>query len=938
MKMLKKLAVLLLAIACGLTMFTACKGEKLDRPTGISIDDSYRVTWNTVSKAKSYVIDIKNANSGESEDESLSTTSYSLAPLKEGDYEIRIMALGADGAASDWSATVYFQREKETGCIYSSIGKSGYELTRAGASSGQLELGDTYRGKPIIRIAARAFKGSSQIESIEIGKYVESIGDDAFFNCKRLTSVTLPDSLTSIGTAAFQGCSLLEKVTIPENVTAISDYTFAYCRGLKKVEFNDKLTSIGSMAFFSCSALKEVEIPDSVATIAEAAFQANSELTSVEFGASLETIGEGAFSSNNKMTTLIFVNDSPLKTIGESAFYSCSELTTVTLPENVEEIGASAFAYCSKLEEINIPNSVMNLGSYAFSATKFYIDAVNAGEEFIYADDWLIGCLEETKKTIEEINDDTFDRDVKGIADAVFAGSPNLSVLTIPDSVRVLGKHSFYFCPNLSIVEINSSNTQLVSVGRYAFMGCSSLTQLNFGGDNSVLKTIDSYAFYGCTLLDNNAYYSIIPASVTTIGTFAFRNTGLWNKMKDGIVYAGNWVVGYDIDSLINNRPLSPTVVLDSSTVGISNYAFYGYEPLQAIEGLENVRNIGYGAFYACTRLATISLPRRLTKIEDFTFYGCRSLFQLGGGKDCMPAGVKEIGKGAFYGCSLLNFMDLSNGKVEKIGDRAFYGCTNMQTIDLGDDLTEIGERAFYQCSSLKEVIIPDGVTTIKNRTFYKCENLKSLTMGQKVETIDDYAFYSCSSLDKIELPDSVKSIGDKAFYNCKNVTVVRLGAEVETIGDYAFFNLSNVTRLTIPTSVKSIGKYAFKGWKGLNSLVLDSTVNEIDVNAFYGIDCTIYTDAEKSIGWNARWNSSQRPVVWGCTLSEDGSYVESVTMNENSISYANAKGGITAPERMGYEFVGWATSSGATTAEYTAAALSKVPYGTTVYAVWKPL
>ena len=110
----------------------------------------------------------------------------------------------------------------------------------------------------------------------------------------------------------------------------------------------------------------------------------------------------------------------------------------------------------------------------------------------------------------------------------------------------------------------------------------------------------------------------------------------------------------------------------------------------------------------------------------------------------------------------------------------------------------------------------------------------------------------------------------------------------VTSIGGSAF-NEHSVTSVVIPTSVTSIGESAFSGCRNLINVVIPSSVTSIEANAFYGCyrltsviiplsvisvgqdvfaNCsrlTIYCGEEgHPIGWNADWNPSNRPVVWG--------------------------------------------------------------------------
>jgi uncharacterized repeat protein (TIGR02543 family) len=129
----------------------------------------------------------------------------------------------------------------------------------------------------------------------------------------------------------------------------------------------------------------------------------------------------------------------------------------------------------------------------------------------------------------------------------------------------------------------------------------------------------------------------------------------------------------------------------------------------------------------------------------------------------------------------------------------------------------------------------------------------------------------------------------------------------------------------------------AFYFCRGLTSITIHSNVTSIGSNAFQ--DCsklTIYVEASsKPSGWDIEWNDSNRPVVWGCTLSADKSYVVSFTKTASSISNPTAENGIFAPYREGYTFGGWATTSGGTTAAYTAANVNSATDGITLYAIW---
>jgi uncharacterized repeat protein (TIGR02543 family) len=167
-------------------------------------------------------------------------------------------------------------------------------------------------------------------------------------------------------------------------------------------------------------------------------------------------------------------------------------------------------------------------------------------------------------------------------------------------------------------------------------------------------------------------------------------------------------------------------------------------------------------------------------------------------------------------------------------------------------------------------------------------------------------------------------------------LTDVYLGKSLTSIGDYAFRGCESLEQLPIPSTVLSIGEFALRANLGATAEIIPDSVIEIGQHAMYGNSrATIYCEAEKDLsGWHGRWNSSFRPVIYGCTLSEDKTYVESFVKNENSIANFDAVNGISAPVRAGYVFKGWATEQGGGVA-YSAAEIMNAPNGTTLYALW---
>lgn len=973
----------------------------LDKPYGLSIDEYNKLSWVSVDDARSYIVSITDTN-GVTREESARRANYSLTYLEVGDYDIKIKAIG-DGknkGNSVWSETYYFHRDFETGCLYTLINNdSEYEIKGVGSAVGEIEIESTYRGKPVTSVGDSAFRGSRSVENLVLGKNINRIGEFAFYNCLNMVDIDIPDIVGYIGKSAFQSCSSLATVTLPKSLKTINDFAFAYCRSLTGIDLSG-VESIGNSAFANCDKLAQLDIPESVTFLGESAFSNATSLQSVTFNSGLEKLGNNSFGGCAQLAQVNFSQDGSLKEIGQYTFSECKALTEVVLPDGLETVGYASFNASDSLNSVAIPASVTRVGGYAFHGTKIYNDSIAKGDAFVYVDNWLVqiargnkesdcpnvrmtGIISDTSGEDERIPDFNssvvggyqarFKPGVVGIADSAFNGCSALIFAEIPVSVKYIGNYAFMACENLYRINTLSG---LKRIGVQAFNDCKKLLQLNL---SEGLETIGQDAFRGCTTLVNPDNRNIIPQSVMQIEPDAFYDTGLWNSPdKYGVIYAGNWIVGYTGEEyeIVIGNPYYPDKT-DDSSVNIADYAFFNIEyryymlylenpeafkdlpevpglptvGLKTIDGLEYTRNIGEGAFYGCNLLTTAYVGSNVRVIKDYTFYGCESLLKVN-----IPYMLESIGTSAFYKCK--NLKNVVNGEAEAafpdfeglnlygcrvtdIGDYAFYG-TAIRDVNLGNRMVNIGEVAFYNCPNLTDVELPDTVKEIKYATFARCNALQSVKLGANIQSINNYSFYGCTKLTGLDIPDSVKTIGDYAFYD-SGLQSVNFGNGLNKIGAYAFAS-TKLQSLTLFGNMQVIGEYAFRDCNELQTVTLPDSLEQVGLHTFYGCnDATVYMQpCGKPDGWAAMWNSSYRPEVWGCELSEDGAYVVSVTISENTLknaSYIDSyKVLIKAPARAGYAFLGWSGQANATQAEYTADEITKVPTGTKLYSMWAKL
>ncbi len=930
---MKKLNATIAAILLLFITFaaSACGKETLAVPVNFYLDEEDNLNWSSVEGARSYELEITDIT-GAVISRSARRPTYNLFSLAEGDYDIRVRAVSSRDSASEWSEAVAFHKIADNGYTYRAIDDgTAWALTSARASVGDVVIEDLYRGKPVTEIGDGAFRNNQQVTSVTLGEKVNALGTRVFYNCAALKTVTLPDTIASIGESCFYGCTVLEKADLPAAITAIPNYTYAYCSALSSVTILETVKSIGDSAFYYCVALKEAAIPDSVETIGEYAFSHADALSSVTLGKGLKSAGDYAFLLDKSLTSVTFAEEYEELTLGTGVFSDCTALTECVLPEGTANVPDSCFDGDGRLKTVTIPESVKRVGVNAFRDTPI----LSEQEGIAYVGNWLVYVPEEVKNGLTALAASDFHENIVGIADNSFQsgtttagtayGCTELLTVEFPSSLKYIGEYAFNRCPKLWKVEMER-NSLLETVGRSAFRNCGFLSNVSF--DNCVgLKSIETYAFSKCPSLNNRSNGAkLIPDTVTHIGQNAFLDTGLYTVSDAyGVIYAANWVVGYDTERNI------AAVVLKDDVIGIADYAFSESETLMSVEGLSRVRYIGEGAFMDCRALTEVRLNNNLTEIPPFAFFQCVQLTGVG----TFPVTLRSIGLGAFFQCDKLTQIDLSGcPRLESVGELAFYSCESVERLVLNEGLKTIGAMAFYH-NSAEELVIPSSVTSIGDRAFMLSLALQSVTFNEGLEELGAYAFRYAQTLTELNLPDSLKKIGKGAFLQCAAVEKINFGGGLEEIGDYAFGLLSKLKEVTLPAGLRSVGEFAFL-YCGLDSVVLPESIEKMGRYAFYGcVGLTVYAPFETAPdGWSARWNASFRPVVWGTAVSEEG-YVSSIS--SSGISGTTARGGLSAPARAGYTFLGWSTVENATEAEYAMSDLPTLPENITLYAVYAP-
>lgn len=182
----------------------------------------------------------------------------------------------------------------------------------------------------------------------------------------------------------------------------------------------------------------------------------------------------------------------------------------------------------------------------------------------------------------------------------------------------------------------------------------------------------------------------------------------------------------------------------------------------------KGVHVIADSAFLRCYDLVRVVLSDDIEYIADEAFSCCWSLSKIG-----MPMQLKEIGYGAFAGCSLTTIRIPEN--VTKIGEMAFSGNSKLKKIVVdkkndcyksfhGKDVVETGTRSLIVMRGKR---VPSGITRIASGASSQNNEIHQLVIPEGVISIGREAFCSCSQLQKVIIPETLSLIDEYAFGLC---------------------------------------------------------------------------------------------------------------------------------------------------------------------------
>lgn len=390
------------------------------------------------------------------------------------------------------------------------------------------------------------------------------------------------------------------------------------------------VTAIADTVYMSSA--QTFSIPDSVTSVNETIFFYPEHLTEIQVdsGNPVYESKDGALfkKTEKKLICLpggrgdtVYAIPNGTKVLGAYAFYNCKALQSVELPWSLTKMEGNPFFPCRSLRSIE-------------PAYDHPVFSVKAGVLFNKADHIIVAIVRDQFTQTE---------------------------YTLPDGIVEIGPYAFCAAKNLTKITFPS---RLRVIGNDAFSMCFSLNEVVFTDPH--LKSIGSYAFSGTRLVDFT-----VPEGVTYIGSgafnFALDHVGVITLPDSLRELGGNPV--YDVEAfdgyrLSANHPVFE--LIDGVLINKVTHTLVSAHVTGEYTVPDGIQIIGSTAFLGTDGVRSVTLPDTVTEIGDSAFANCYGLSSIN-----IPSSVTTIGSGAFKYGPIFEEITIP-ASVTKIGENIF--------------------------------------------------------------------------------------------------------------------------------------------------------------------------------------------------------------------------------------------------------------------------
>ena len=651
---------------------------------------------------------------------------------------------------------------------------------------------------------------NGEVNNLDVdGNEIKKLGED--FGQLDIESVEIPKGYTYIGQDAFRGNSNIKSVNLPNTITKISDYAFAHLR-LKTIKLPDNLEFLGEQVFFDNQIEGKLILSKNLTNLGERSFKSN-QITELEFNCEkLEIIKEQAFEDNKIKQAKL---PDSVKKIEIGAFNgnlgdeNYAMKVVLFSNGNVDNKDSSSIVNPTeedKTTSVDVDSSKWDEKDFVFDKGKV-LGFSGIGKLKVRKNKDLVIPEKNGKYVVDEIGDDAF-RNVD------FEGSSlnkyDLKSIKLPKTVKKIGKFAFQ---SNYLTEFKAPEA-LKIIGDGAFMN-NKIDTLELSENTEI---IGSSAFH-----INKLFAIVIYPNVKEIGISAFRNNDAQNVMFMGdkvekigeMAFCNNKIDELDLSLLTKLKEIPvqafyknsiTKVTMPENLESVREEAFR-YNNLKEIEFSNKIKEIKFNAFD--DNKVGDNYKKVLVKIKGKTLADGNNFVvnpeETTKNKDDLKKVLDELNK--------LDLTQLRDDTQKQFEDMKSEGekLLKQDKLSEGAKLKYIHDTQFFINRYKLDSLIKKGELTIKNHP-------------QNSEILKDKLEYAKKSYNNSAVVDNKLTRLTKELQNLINI-VENKGNMADSIMKQGHFELK--TPLPIPPYHIGMNVYFDKNGKILYVLDMSYTIGK---------------------------------------------------------------------------------------------------------------
>ncbi len=830
-----------------------------------------------------------------------------------------------------------------------------YNKTGEATVFGNLPFKTIDLGSKIKHIGTNAFYGSKTIESVtwssdqvDLGNYafyrcaslktignsensivsVKSIGTNVFGDCTSLVYIAYSDDLV-LGTQTFKGCSsLVFNTEGVVRVTAdIGTEAFSGTAVKKAIISVEKLEG-SSYQFQNCLSLKEVVIEKEGFPLPLGIFKDCNNLDSLTYGTAedgvnvikSDSIGDYALNNTGLKNITISSPTNGIVKIGDHAFDSCSELTEVTFSAYVD-IDQVAFTTCENLKTVTfMQESSDSLGSKIGNGA---------------FENCVLLTSSKGKERLE-LNG------VTSIGPRAFNGCISIKEVYVSKALETVQVDSFIGCTSLMTSDGQSNGIAIESGGKMAVDGDMIITDATDGGKKIVMinPNVESI-FIKKNISEIEGIKEVTATNLTVDSAISILPNLKRISVQDGNAkYKSVSGMLVTIEGVLVAVPCSmPTdgylEISGIDTIGQSALRDVNVKEL-VIYGASDVQRI---AFYQCDMLQRLTVDSgsgSLTfNIESLPRHIMESILIKGGDVKITNTDHLMV-RSLTIVCKNVTFSQMA----VNLESKEAYFMTSL-TIS-ADDTINWSENLVDNSKGLKQLTLASKEIKLHTDKIVNANNVKpvlnlsidglSFKEGLVDSSIDCYVSETMSTSWNGNYKGLIYYDADygvlKAVKDTK-VYVLSDFAKIESINSEGKFTVNSEDRFSPGDLIVQI-----KGSDGEMTLLTASDEMEYSIGSYSSSTVYLIIIDEKEDGSDGtKWHK----VTFDANTGEDGTKID-ISPIYIYDGHSILTSALPTPERPGFKFLGWYTSSDDTAAMYKANDAGHITVDCTLYAKWESL